>query len=117
MRNVFAYELSSAIADRCIVERIRERLPEFKWRGGDSDMLGPYQSGTSDNGVCLRIWLGERPFDVLLSFSMLQGDMVDREAVKTSILQRVTVQLSELGTLVDVTANDSTAQPRADVRG
>jgi hypothetical protein len=101
MRDAYGYSLavSSPEPEAAFVERLRALLPEFQWRGGDSDMQGPYQSGRSAEGASLKIWFGERPFSVSLSFAGIPKDRENREALKRDLIQHICSKLSETGVL------------------
>ncbi len=86
-----------------VLERASAALQGFKWRGGDSDMQGPYVTGTNARGVKVQIWLGEAPADVTLSFHQIKPYMAGDSLFKDETLNQLKAFLATLGSVDRVT--------------
>lgn len=80
----------------------REALPRFKWRQGDSDMQGPYISGTNDKAVQLMLWLGEKPCDFTISFAGATSSATENRVLVNQILQTVAPSIGEIVEILGV---------------
>lgn len=68
MKDFINIDFIASITKEEMLQALRTQLPAFKWRGGDSDMQGPYISGINSDDVAIKIWLGEIPATLSLSF-------------------------------------------------
>lgn len=72
-----------------IYEHVTHTLPEFQWRRGNSDMQGPYISGVNADKVHIKLWLGETPVAMSISFASVLGDDMKREQMKIALIEDI----------------------------
>ena len=102
MKEVYSFDIASAMEERAAIETIKTLLPHYQWRTGDSDAQGPYVSGLAPDGTNVKIWVGERPFEMSVSFSLMPKDVENREDKKRAGLEHLSTVLAALGKVVDV---------------
>ncbi len=87
---------TSGLEAEQIINCFTEKLPSFKWRQGDSDMQGPYVSGTNAGAVQLMMWLGEQPNDLTVSFAGATSSASENRALIDQLLQELAPSLGEI---------------------
>ena len=76
-------------------------MPDFKWHRGDSDAQGPYISGMNSDDVQIKLWLGESPMSIVVSFDDVWRDESDREERKEIFIHSMdTTVVPMLGTVI-----------------
>lgn len=86
MKDFVRIDIDSDANDAVAYEYALRALPEFSWRRGDSDQLGPYLSGRNADHVQIKIWLGEKPFDMSISFRNAWLNIPEREEKKEALV-------------------------------
>jgi hypothetical protein len=90
--NYANFELKPRVDHREAILRLKEALPGFNWRGGDSDYQGTYISGRSEHGFSVKLWSGEDVWDGTVEFRFAK-EMDD--TAKRQQLAEITTALSE----------------------
>ena len=71
-------------------------LPDFAWRGGDSDVQGPYLSGRRPDDVHIQCWMGESPAEMAVSFYGANLSQAAMSNLITLLEQRVLPKAGEV---------------------
>ena|SRR6218665_702250 len=71
-------------------------LPDFAWRGGDSDAQGPYLSGYRPDGVDIQCWMGEAPAEMAVSFRGAKLSLTAMSSLITLLEQSVLPKAGEV---------------------
>ncbi len=101
MQDYISIDVQSKLGQADIYYCLSQAFSGFKWRSGDSDAMGLYVSGQSDEGANIQIWLSESPFEMAISFRGLPHDMVGRDKFKETIMEKFKAEvLPTLGQLV-----------------
>lgn len=103
MRDFVRIAVTTAFDKDHVLGRAKAELSDFTWRGGDSDMQGPYVAGTNAHGVKIQIWLDETPADVTLSFRQIKPDRTDTSLFKDKTANQLQAFLATLGRVDRVT--------------
>jgi hypothetical protein len=85
-------ELKPRLGHRDAILRLKEVLPGFNWRGGDSDYQGTYISGRIQHRVSVKLWSGEDVWDGTVDFRFAKE--MD-ESAKRQQLEEIMTALSE----------------------
>lgn len=93
MKDFVCIGIDSNISDDLAYEYARRALPEFNWRRGDSDMQGPYLSGGNADHAQIKIWLGEKPFEMSVSFRNAWLNVPEREERKEALIGNIVKNL------------------------
>ena len=105
MKDFVTYDIHSDLSENQVFEHAVRALPKFKWRRGDSDAQGPYISGMNDEFIQIKLWLGEDPIEMSVSFDGAWANAPDRENRKQQLLDVITTTfLSSLGTIMKMDA-------------
>ncbi|MBB6249199.1 hypothetical protein [Rhodanobacter sp. A1T4] len=86
MKDFVRIDVVSELGQDAIFQILKEALPSFQWRQGDSDAQGPYVSGMHKDGVKIQAWLGEQPVAVSASFRAAWREDPAREEKKNAVL-------------------------------
>ena len=89
MKDYILIDVESGISKQELLTHVLDTLPEYQWRSGDSDAIGPYVSGTNKENANIKFWLGENPIEVAVSFSSYRENSLDREAGKQECLDEL----------------------------
>jgi len=91
MKDFITYNIESILNQSEIYNTANKTLSDFTWRGGDSDSQGKYVSGRNPNDVHIKIWLGEDPVEMSVSYSLawLEENRENRENKKNILLNLV----------------------------
>jgi len=89
MKDFISLDFDSSMAPGDVMALAEHALPDFAWRSGDSDMQGPYVSGMNASDVQIKIWLGEQPFQMSVSFRALHAAADAREKIKEELMERI----------------------------
>jgi hypothetical protein len=101
MKDFVTYDIRCNLSKAQVYEKAVGALSEFAWRQGDSDAQGPYISGSNDQRIQVKLWLGEDPLALSVSFRRAWLDAPDRETRKSNLIDRIERTLiSSLGTVV-----------------
>jgi hypothetical protein len=79
MNDYIRVNLNSKLTQVQMLQALREILPTFIWRGGDSDTQELYISGKDHQAINIQIWMGEHPFSMSVSFRCAWVATPDRE--------------------------------------
>src|SRR5262249_8741019 len=79
-------DVASELDHDAIFHILREALPSFLWRHGNSDTQGPYVSGRHQDGIVIQAWLGEQPMAMSSSFRGAWREDPAREERKNAVL-------------------------------
>lgn len=93
MKEFILADIESNLGDSEIQDLVIKFLPDFTWRSGDSDMQGRYLSGISADSATIKIWMGERPLVLSISFRSVSPNIPERESRKAAIIDLVKDQL------------------------
>lgn len=75
----FRLDFYKAYEKEEILSNLKNLLPLFLWRGGDSDSSGPYIRGTGHpDGVDVQIWLDDHPIRCAVSFRLCWESQPER---------------------------------------
>ncbi|MFY9479399.1 MAG: hypothetical protein WAQ08_17285 [Aquabacterium sp.] len=77
-------------------ELLKAALPDFAWRGGDSDAQGPYLTGRRPDGVHIQCWMGEAPAAMAVSFRGAKLSQAAMSSLITTLEQRILPQAGEV---------------------
>jgi hypothetical protein len=101
MKDFVAIDFQSDCTQDEILEAFKTHLPEFQWRGGDSDAQGLYVSGRNSDLVNVQAWLSETPMTATISFRNSWSNNPGRETLKQEMLNRIVDKVvPTLGTLL-----------------
>lgn len=89
MKEYVSIDIESDIEATSMFDIFKQLLPEYDWRSGDSDMQGPYLSGKNIDDVRIKIWLGEKPFEMSISFQNSWLNNQDRDNNMENALSRI----------------------------
>lgn len=89
MKDYVSIDIQPNISNDLIHKVLMEKLPDFKWRTGDSDMQGPYISGVNSDNIHVKIWLGERPVAMSVSFASVIAEVKVLNDMKEKIIDRI----------------------------
>ena len=105
MKDFVTYDIGSNLNAEQVFNNVSRALSTFDWRRGDSDAQGPYISGTNDELIQVKLWLGEAPIQMSVSFRRAWPDAIDRENRKQQLIESITKNLiPSLGTLLKMDA-------------
>jgi hypothetical protein len=105
MKDLITYDIGSKLNAGQVFENVTRALPSFDWRRGDSDAQGPYISGTNDELIQVKLWLGEAPIQMSVSFRRAWPDATDRENRKQQLIESIIKNLiPSIGTIVKMDA-------------
>lgn len=103
MKDFVCIDVHSDASDVVVYEAARRAFPDFDWRRGDSDMQGPYVSGRNTDRVQIKIWLGEKPYSMTVSFQDVWPNDLRREERKgvliDAIIKNLIPSLGNVGNL------------------
>ncbi|HIV70678.1 MAG TPA: hypothetical protein H9903_07095 [Candidatus Aquabacterium excrementipullorum] len=77
-------------------ELLKASLPDFAWRGGDSDAQGPYLTGLRPDGVDIQCWMGEAPAEMAVSFRGANLSQAAMSDLITLLEQRILPKAGEV---------------------
>jgi len=101
MKDFITYDINSKLGEEEIFDLVTKILPNFKWRRGDSDAIGPYVSGRNNGGVRIELVLGENPIEMSVSFRSVPPGISEQENHKLQLVQLIqTTLLPSLGIVV-----------------
>ena len=87
MKDFVIYDVRCTLVKQQVLDIVIRNLPDFKWRQGDSDSQGPYISGMNRDDVQIKLWLGEAPVSMSVSFDDVWIGEPDREEKKDALIQ------------------------------
>lgn len=87
MKDFVTYDVRCILAKQQVLDIVTFNLPEFKWRQGESDAQGSYISGINRDDVQIKLWLGEAPVGISVSFDDVWNGEPDREERKGALIQ------------------------------
>lgn len=87
MKDFVTYDVRCTLAKQQVLDIVIRKLPDFKWRQGESDAQGPYISGMNRDDVQIKLWLGEAPVSMSVSFDDVWIGEPDREEKKDALIQ------------------------------
>lgn len=87
MKDFVTYDVRSSLSKSRIFELVTRSFPGFRWRQGDSDSQGPYISGMDPDDLQIKLWLGESPIKISISFDDVWVDQPDRETRKAEMIE------------------------------
>lgn len=93
MKEFISADVDSSLSDAEIQNVMMKSLPDFTWRSGDSDMQGKYVSGINGDKVNVKVWMGERPLVLTISFRSLASNILERESKKGALIDLVKYQI------------------------
>jgi hypothetical protein len=93
VKDFITYDLRCVLNKKQVFDKAIETLSAFAWRQGDSDAQGPYVSGTSDDHVQVKLWLGEAPIAMSVSFRRAWPEVPDREGRKNEVIDLIEREL------------------------
>lgn len=96
MKDFISFRIRSKLSATAVRGHLSDELPGFKWRQGDSDMQGPYISGTNNDGVRLMMWQGEQPNDLTVSFAGATSSAEENSALIDRLRDRLAPSLGEV---------------------
>ncbi|KPA13232.1 hypothetical protein MHK_006538 [Candidatus Magnetomorum sp. HK-1] len=89
MKDFVTYDIFCDLNKEQIFAEVVGFLPNFKWRQGDSDSQGPYISGMDDDDIQIKLWLGEEPVEMTISFDDVWLDTSDRDKRKVHFIELI----------------------------
>lgn len=89
MKDFVTYDVRCTLVKQYVLDIVTRNLPDFTWRQGDSDSQGPYISGTNRDDVQIKLWLGESPVSISVSFDDVWIGEPDREDRKGALIQLI----------------------------
>lgn len=105
MKDFVTYDVRCTLAKQQVLDIVIRKLPDFKWRQGESDAQGPYISGMNRDDVQIKLWLGESPVSISVSFDDVWDDEPDREERKGALIQSIdNAVVPLLGTVMKIDA-------------
>jgi hypothetical protein len=83
-RDFLQFTLEGALHDdkqeqQLLLATLKAAIPMATWRSGDSDSQGLYISGAFENGIHVKIWMGEAP--VYLTISARSVEQANKEGL------------------------------------
>jgi len=107
MRDFISIELRTRLPQVEVHEKLSEALPAFSFRMGDSDANGPYISGIDGEQAQVKVWLGEDPAGLTVSFRGWRPGAPDRDEAKKEIWGTISeVILPRLGEVLRIEERD-----------
>ena len=89
MKDIVTIEFDSICGQEKMLATFKTSLPDFQWRGGDSDMQGLYISGRNKNSVNIQIWISESPNAATVSFRSSWLEATNRDVLKQAVVAKI----------------------------
>ncbi len=89
MKDFLTYDVNCILTKQQVFDIVIHILPDFKWRQGDSDAQGPYISGMNSDDVQIKLWLGDTPVGISVSFDDVWIGATDREERKDVLIKLI----------------------------
>ena len=103
IKDFVTYDVHCTLAKQQVLDIVTRKLPDFKWRQGESDAQGPYISGMNSDDVQIKLWLGESTMSITVSFDDVWHGEPDREERKGVLIQSIdNAVVPLLGTVVKI---------------
>ena len=102
MKNFLCADINSSLNQVDIFKVFSQELTDFTWRMGDSDALGGYVSGRSQNGAVIKCWTSENPMQFSISFNSTKLDLLEREEIWDKISRNTIPRIGEIIKYTDV---------------
>lgn len=97
MKDFITYDIESELKQDEVYQKINNKLPDFRWRKGDSDSQGEYISGRDQDGVTIKVWLETNTFsEMSVCFTGVWENHNDRNTKKEQLIERIEKELIPL---------------------
>lgn len=103
MKDYVRIDIRSDLGQAGWRELLEAALPDFAWRGGDSEAQGPYLSGRRPDDVHIQCWMGEDPAEMAVSF---RGTRLSQAAMASLITMLEQSVLPKAGEVLRVDAGE-----------
>lgn len=103
MKDYVCIDIQSDLDQAGWRQLLETALPDFAWRGGDSDAQGPYLSGVRTDGVDIQCWTGYAPAEMAVSF---HGANLSQAAMSNLITTLEKSILPKAGKVLSVDAGE-----------
>ena len=90
MKEYVSIDIQSNKDVATVIGLCNQLLPDYSWKSGDSDAQGPYLSGKNKDSVKIKIWLGEAPYEMSISFQNSWLQSQDKEDKMKNVVSNIT---------------------------
>lgn len=104
MKSFTIFDVQSNLGQDAVFNLMQNKFQDFSWRRGESEMQGLYVSGSSPDGIHVKIWLSDSPTSLTVSFDDAWSNFADAENLKQKFLNEISLEIiPALGILLKVT--------------
>lgn len=90
MNDFETFDITHIRSKDVVLARAVRTLPDFTWHGGDSEAQGPYIVGKSKDQIVIKLWLGEEPAILTVSFRNASLNASDRKTRQRDLIESIT---------------------------